>query len=200
VKVFSSWPWALAVLLVGVLPGIGEELWCRAFLGRGLVGRHGVVWGVIFTSFFFGAIHVHPVQGAVAALLGLWLHFVYLATRSLWAPILLHFLNNSLAVTAMRFESLKAIEESPGAIPRYVFLAAGVLFLAVAAALYQSRARLVGEDGGPPTWQPDFPSVEWPPEGSGTRVACPWPSLEVTVVTVVAFLAFVAACGLAALR
>jgi membrane protease YdiL (CAAX protease family) len=199
-KGLSSWPWALAILLIGVFPGIGEELWCRAFLGRGLVGRYGFVWGVLFASFFFGLIHLHPVQGAVAALIGLWLHFVYLATRSLWAPILLHFLNNSLAVTVMRFESVQALEASPGAIPGFVYLTGCVLFLAVAAALYQSRARLVGEDGGPPTWQPDFPSVEWPPEGSGTRVGHGWPTREVTVLTIVAFVAFVAACVVAALR
>ena len=44
-----------AVLIIGLGPGLGEELWCRAFLGRGLVGRHGVVMGVILTSLFFGA-------------------------------------------------------------------------------------------------------------------------------------------------
>lgn len=200
VKVFSSWPWGLAVLLVGVLPGIGEELWCRAFLGRGLVGRYGVVAGVLFASFFFGAIHVDPLQGTIAALLGLWLHFTYLVTRSLWAPILLHFLNNSLAVTALRFESLKALEDSPGAIPPYIFFTAALLLLAVGAALFQGRARLVAEDGGgPPPWQPDFPSVEWPPAGSGTRVACPWPTVGVAAATGVAFVAFVGAC-VAALR
>ena len=27
------WPWYLGVLIIGIGPGIGEELFCRAFLG-----------------------------------------------------------------------------------------------------------------------------------------------------------------------
>jgi hypothetical protein len=194
VQMFNSWPLALAVALVAGLPGVGEELWCRAFLGRGLVARHGPVLGVLFTSFFFGAIHIHPVQGAVAMCLGIWLHFAYLTTRSLWVPILLHFLNNAFAVTVTRFEQLRDLEEAPGGMPRYVYLAAALLLLAVGAALYQSRARIVGEDGGPSPWQPDQAGVEWPPPGSGARVAHPWPSLGLAVLVVVIFAGFVAAC------
>jgi membrane protease YdiL (CAAX protease family) len=197
VQIFTQWPWAFAVLVVGVGPGIGEELWCRAFLGRGLMGRHGVVAGAILTSFFFGAIHVFPIQGTMAALMGLWLHFVYLTTRSLWMPILLHFLNNSLAVTVTRFEALRAIEEAPGGIPGYVYLTAAVLLVAIGGALYESRARLVGELGGPPLWVPEYPGVEWPPAGSGTRVARPLPSLGVVGLVALSFLAFVGACMLA---
>src|SRR5262249_38803569 len=102
VQVSSRWPWAFAVLVIGLGPGVGEELWCRGFLGRGLVGRYGVVGGVLFTSFFFGLIHVDPCQGAMAGLVGLWLHFTYLPTRSLGVPILLHPGTNSLTAVATR--------------------------------------------------------------------------------------------------
>ena len=57
---FSHWPLAVAVFAIGVMPGLSEELWCRAFLGRGLVGKHGLFWGVLGTSFLFGFIHVDP--------------------------------------------------------------------------------------------------------------------------------------------
>ncbi len=36
-KVIAQWPLWFGVLIIGVLPGVGEELWCRGFLGRGLV-------------------------------------------------------------------------------------------------------------------------------------------------------------------
>jgi membrane protease YdiL (CAAX protease family) len=193
-RVFGSWPWAFAVLIIGLGPGIGEELWCRAFLGRGLVGRYGTVLGVLFTSFYFGLIHIDPAQGAIAMLLGLWLHFVYLTTRSLWMPMLLHFLNNSLAVIAPRTTALSAIDEPEG-IPWVVFAAAGVLLAAVAWALYQSRARLVALDGTePPPWRPAYPGVEYPPPGSETRVAHPRPSWAAVVAAVAGFAVFVAMC------
>jgi membrane protease YdiL (CAAX protease family) len=172
VEVFSAWPWPLAVLIVGVGPGLAEELWCRAFLGRGLVGHYGVVAGVVFSSFFFGLIHVDPAQGTMAMLLGLWLHFVYLTTRSLWMPILLHFLNNSLAVTVSRFEALEAIEKSPGELSPYLFVAAAQLLVAVGWVLFRSRARLVQIDGLS-LWKPLYPGAEHPPPGSGFRVERP---------------------------
>jgi membrane protease YdiL (CAAX protease family) len=194
VKQFATWPAAFAVLVIGLGPGIGEELWCRAFLGRGLVGRYGPIVGVLLTSFFFGLIHIDPAQGTMAVLMGLWLHYVYLTSRSLWLPMLLHFLNNSFAVLAPRIESLQQLDEAPGAISNWIFVGSALLLAAVGWALYQSRARLVpdAEEGLIPfRWQPAYPGVEYPPPESGTRVAHPWPSLVTVVLVLVALGAFV---------
>src|SRR5207247_6579582 len=84
----------LLVLAVGA--AVNEELFCRGFLGRGLVGRYGVVLGVLITSAIFGLIHGNVPQGIWAFVLGCSLHLAYLATRSLWVPMLLHFLNNAV--------------------------------------------------------------------------------------------------------
>src|SRR5262249_32034141 len=97
-KMFEAWPTVMAIAVLGLLPGIREELWCRAFLGRGIVGRHGVVLGVLGVSFLFGLIHIDPAQGLMAMFMGIVLHLLYLMSRSLLIPILLHFANNSLAV------------------------------------------------------------------------------------------------------
>src|SRR5262249_17275725 len=108
-KMFSGWPLPLAVLLIGAMPGLSEELWCRAYLGRGLGGQRGYVLGVLQTSLLFGLIHGDPCQGTMALLMGVMLHYVYLMTRSLLAPMLLHFLNNSLAVTLSRLPELAEV-------------------------------------------------------------------------------------------
>jgi membrane protease YdiL (CAAX protease family) len=192
VQVFNRWPAGFAVLVVGLGPGIGEELWCRGFLGRGLVGRYG--WqGVVLTSFFFGAIHLDPCQGTMAMLMGLWLHFIYLTTRSLWMPMLVHFLNNSLSVVSSRVPVLRDVEEA--SVPLFLFGGAACLLLGVGVALYLSRARLAAADGqGPALWQPAYPGVEYPPPGSQTRVVHPMPSALACVVVLVAALTFVFAC------
>jgi membrane protease YdiL (CAAX protease family) len=196
VKEFRTWPPATAVLIIGLGPGLGEELWCRAFLGRGLVGRHGVVMGVILTSLFFGAIHVDPHQGTMAAIMGLALHFSYLMTRSLCVPMLLHFLNNSLSVIADKLpqdarERLQNIDTSPEAIPWQVLAASACLLLAAGWALYASRARLERVDGSSePPWQPPFAGVAHPPPGSGTAVVYPWPGLLPTLAVIAALAGF----------
>jgi membrane protease YdiL (CAAX protease family) len=193
---FGEWPAPLAVLLVGLGPGIGEELWCRGFLGRGLVGRYGW-WGVLATSFFFGFIHLDPQQGAMAMLMGLWLHFTYLASRSLLVPMLLHFLNNSLSVVSSRIEILNRMDQQAGDIPPYVYGTAVLLIVAVGWALWRSRARLEGEAGGPALWRPPYPGVEYPPPGTFTRVVHPRPPLTAALAAAAAFGVFVACCVLA---
>jgi membrane protease YdiL (CAAX protease family) len=196
-KIMGRWPLAFGVLVIGVGPGIGEELWCRGFLGRGLVGRYGVV-GVFLTAFFFGLLHLDPPQALYAMVAGLWLHFVYLTTRSLLMPMLLHFVNNSLSVVATHVEALKALDAEVDRMPLYVFAGAAALLLGVGYALYQSRPRLGPADPyAPRVWRPVYPGVEYPPEGSGTVVFHPWPSPAALLAACAGFLAFLACCWLA---
>ncbi len=199
VKEFRTWPPLVAVLIIGLGPGLGEELWCRAYLGRGLVGRHGAVMGVILSSLFFGAIHGDPHQGTMAAIMGLVLHYTYLMTRSLWIPMLLHFLNNSLSVIADKLpsvgrERLENIDTNPAGIPWAVLAAAACVAVAVGWAMYASRGRLVRSDGSDlPPWQPPYPGVAHPPPDSGTAVVYPWPGVLPALAVLVAFAGLVCA-------
>lgn len=196
VGVFSIWPWPLAVLIVGFGPGIGEELWCRGFLGRGLVGRHGWMVGILFTSFFFGLIHLHPIQGPMAMLMGLAIHYIYLTTRSLWMPILLHTLNNSLAVILPRYPRLVQAFGKPEEVPLYVYLASALLFGVIGWALWTSRARLLSAGD---SWEPPYPGVAYPPPESDTFVIHPRLPLRETALVLVATGTFIFAL-LAAMR
>jgi len=193
----KSWPLPLAILIIGIGPGIGEELWCRGFLGRGLVGRYGVVLGIAITSFFFGLIHLDPTQGTMAMLMGICLHYVYQTTRSLWLSILLHFMNNSLSVILLSFPALNAIDDHPQQfLP--LFAASAVLVAAIGYAFYQSRARLAPETAGTLfLWRPDYPGVEYPPPGCGTVVVHPMPSVLAFGGVGVGLILFVTSCVLA---
>jgi membrane protease YdiL (CAAX protease family) len=169
---FDAWPVWFGILVVGLGPGLCEELWCRGFLGRGNVGRFGVVVGVLVVSFLFGSMHLDPPHVVATAVMGMALHFAYLMTRSLWVPMFLHTVNNSTGVLATKF---KGVDPTPSQAPWYLYAAAVLLLAAVAYALYRSRPRLVGTDGGPAPWKPDYPGVEHPPKDSGTLVRRPWP-------------------------
>lgn len=192
-------PWWAALLVIAVTPAFSEEFWCRAFLGRGLVGRYGLVMGIVWTSLFFGSIHIFPQQAAMAAILGVVLHSAYVASRSLLIPMLMHYLNNSLAVFSYKFlgglsPRLQVIETKPEQIPWLWFLAAACLGAAVLWAFYTSRGRLARIDGSDePPWQPPFPGVAHPPRNSGTAVVYPWPGLLPTLAVVGSVAAFVCA-------
>jgi membrane protease YdiL (CAAX protease family) len=188
-QVLTGWALPPAVLLIAVMPAIGEELWCRAFLGRGLVGKHGFVLGVLCTSFLFGAIHVDPAQGLVAIVMGIGLHYFYLTTRSLLIPMLMHFLNNALAVILPSFPIVARLgqDQNQGERSLALYTGGAVLLFAVCWALYQSRPRLISEDAAS-AWCPPYPGVALPPPGSGTRLEAT-PLSQVSLALVAAGLA-----------
>jgi len=88
---------AVALLAIGLLPAVAEELLCRGVLQRSLVPRVGPVAGVALASAAFGALHVEPIHAGFATLLGVYLGIVGLWSASVWTPIACHAINNVLA-------------------------------------------------------------------------------------------------------
>src|SRR5207253_8679607 len=73
-ELFGGWPLWASILIIGIGPGVMEELWFRGFLGRGLVGSYGRVAGVLLTSLFFGLMHLDPPHVVVTFVIGAALH------------------------------------------------------------------------------------------------------------------------------
>ena len=167
-ELFSGFPAWFAVLVIGVAPGVVEEMWFRGFLGRGLVGRYGLAGGVLLTSLFFGLLHAYPPWYVLTtACMGVGLHLVYLASRSLWVPILLHTLNNSISVLgSVGSIPLEHLEKNAAAYPVVVLLLGAGLLVSAGIALATGRVRLVPADPTAPTWRPPFPGVAYPPRGA----------------------------------
>ena len=106
--------WAVAILVLAILPAVSEELFFRgAFLP--LLRRATGSWhvAVFVSAVVFSAVHMDPSGFITRTVLGLLLGAVFAITRSLWAPMLLHFTNNAMAVfclslTADPVEALSA--------------------------------------------------------------------------------------------
>jgi len=195
-QIFDSWPTWMAVLVIGVGPGIGEELWCRGFLGRGLVGRYGVVAGVIATSFFFGAMHGPSIPYImVTFFMGACLHLIYLATRSIFVSMFVHFANNSIAtMLAMKSLDLPFLNADTAVPPLPIVFSAVGLFIACGYAFWLGRARLVDSDEPLPVWRPYHAGVELPPAESRTVVERPSVMGLPMGMVVLMFGAFVLSC------
>jgi len=106
-------PYWILVVAMALGPAIGEELVFRGFIGQGLVRRYGVVPGVILTSLLFAMAHFSPAHAIATIPVAVLLHTLYLQTKSIWIPILVHFGNNLLAVTMVRFQIVPDIPISP---------------------------------------------------------------------------------------
>jgi membrane protease YdiL (CAAX protease family) len=90
----------LALLGLGLAPGVAEELLCRGLVQRGLAPSVGGVAAVALAALFFGAMHVDPVHAGFAAVLGLYLGFVSHLAGSVRPAIACHAVNNLCAVLA----------------------------------------------------------------------------------------------------
>ena len=97
---FSTLPELIVRLLViGFMAGLSEEMLFRGAMLRTMqdsrLGLHAVVW---ITAIIFSALHLQFFGFVPRMLLGVWLGYLLVWTRSLWVPIIAHTLNNSNVV------------------------------------------------------------------------------------------------------
>jgi membrane protease YdiL (CAAX protease family) len=95
-----SWQGFLASLfVVGLLAPLSEELFFRGALYTWLRRRFSAAVAILGSALLFGLAHLDSVGVAVSSLImGLVMGAFYERTRSLWATIAIHVLNNSLGV------------------------------------------------------------------------------------------------------
>lgn len=148
-ELFRDFHPSFVLLAIGVCPGVVEELWCRGFLGRGLVGRYGWFTGVALSSLFFGLLHLYPPPYVVVtAVMGACLHFAYACSRSLWVPIFIHAANNGYAgLAAVGAVPTGGMDRAVAAWPALVYPLAGVVLLACGWAMWLVRAHADGPRG-----------------------------------------------------
>lgn len=96
-------PFFLILLVVAVMPAIGEELFFRGFLYGSLRYRHGAFWGILFSSLIFGAFHMSLVKLLPTAMLGACFAYIGYASGSIFIGMFLHFLNNFLSMASMEY-------------------------------------------------------------------------------------------------
>jgi membrane protease YdiL (CAAX protease family)/uncharacterized RDD family membrane protein YckC len=89
-----------AVLLIGVLAPISEELFFRGFLFAGLRQRLSLWPAVVISGLLFGLVHAPSGITTVIplAMLGMLLAWFYAWNGSLWPCVFMHMVNNGLAL------------------------------------------------------------------------------------------------------
>jgi membrane protease YdiL (CAAX protease family) len=100
----STGSFLLTLLLVAVLPGIGEELVFRGILQRQIQDwTRRPVLSVWIAAIIFSAIHMQFEGFFPRVVLGAVLGFTYLWSRNLWIPIIVHAVNNGTQVSVLYF-------------------------------------------------------------------------------------------------
>ena len=94
--------WIQALLIVGLAP-ISEEVCFRGLLFGGIRNRLPMWPAALLAGIVFGLLHATTGWSAVPVLIffGMVLAIVYEKTGSIWPPIMIHLLNNAVALTSL---------------------------------------------------------------------------------------------------
>ncbi len=87
------------ILIIGFLAAFSEEILFRGLLQKLLINKiknvHVAIW---LTAFIFSAFHLQFFGFIPRLFLGVFLGYAFYFSKSIWIPILMHFMNNTVAV------------------------------------------------------------------------------------------------------
>jgi membrane protease YdiL (CAAX protease family) len=94
-----NWFGAIGLFLFGgIIAPFGEELVFRGVLYQWLRDRFGMWPGILVSSLIFGMAHGDIAVEGAAAILGIVLAWVFEKSQSIWPPVLIHMINNSVKI------------------------------------------------------------------------------------------------------
>ncbi len=88
----------LNLIVIAMIPAIGEELTFRGVLQQGLTRRMNPHLAIILSAAIFSFIHFQFYGFLTRMFLGLLMGYLFYASGSLWTCMLMHFVNNGSAV------------------------------------------------------------------------------------------------------
>lgn len=135
-----------SLAMLALTPAICEELMFRGYVQRNAERGLGVAGGILFSGIVFGLYHMRLTQALPLSLLGIYLAYLAWRTGSLWIPMLIHFLNNGLAVFAAAYIEnrpdldISALEEME--VPWYIALVGLAFFLVIERVMHRRAEAL----------------------------------------------------------
>ncbi len=137
-----------SILTTCICAPILEETLCRGIMLRGMV-ENGTspAKAIIWSALIFGIMHMNPWQAIPAFLLGLLFGWLYYTTGSIWAPTVLHIINNATSTILFHFfphiSSSTTLRELIG--DTQIYFAIFAISIAVLALSYFIITKFVGK-------------------------------------------------------
>jgi len=121
------------IIMIGVLPAVGEELIFRGVFQRLFAEwTKNIHWGIIIAATLFSAMHMQFYGFLPRLILGVLLGYLFYWSGSIWVPILGHFVNNATAIIVYYFyadEMSKEVENFGAAEGTFVYLIIGLVLV-----------------------------------------------------------------------
>ncbi len=123
-------PVLITLISVSIFAPLFEEWLCRGIVLRGLLQKTHPVSAILVSAVFFAVLHMNPWQALPAFILGTLFGYVYYKTGSLKLTMLMHCVNNTLAVVFSKIPSLEEAENFADILSPWAY--AGILIACVA--------------------------------------------------------------------
>ena len=122
----------ISLLMIAILPALFEEL-----LFRGTLQQLFIKWfknahvAIFVTSFLFSIIHFSYFGFLPRLALGLMLGYIFYFSKNIWLSMLMHFINNGVAITALYFATRKGEDVKKVMDESYPLWVAGITLIIV---------------------------------------------------------------------
>lgn len=128
-KVMDAPIW-ITLISVSVFAPLFEEWLCRGLVLRGLLQKTHPVSAIFVSAAFFAVLHMNPWQALAAFLLGILFGFVYYKTGSLKLTMLMHCVNNTMAVILSKIPAFEEVENFADVLSPWAY--AGIMIASIA--------------------------------------------------------------------
>ncbi|TCD02373.1 CPBP family intramembrane metalloprotease [Pedobacter frigidisoli] len=136
ITVRSNLDFIVNLIMIAVIPAIGEELMFRGGIQRSLTraykNPHLAIW---LTAIIFSAIHLQFYGFVPRMLLGAGFGYLYYFSGSIWYAMLAHFINNAYAVCAAFYMQKHNMPldkaDEPVGFPWYGYLISAIITIAL---------------------------------------------------------------------
>lgn len=102
-EIMMEQPFLLVVLVMAIMPAIGEELYFRGLIFGSLRHRYKIIWAIVVSSLIFGAFHLSLVKILPTGMLGACFAYVTYISGSIYIGMFLHFFNNLWSTFSMKY-------------------------------------------------------------------------------------------------
>jgi len=133
-------------VLVGLMPGVFEELVFRGYLQTRLIKAWGPLAGLCVASVLFAGFHFDPVHVLGVLPLGFYFGWLAWSSGSIFPAMFAHFVNNLIGVLAITLlprsetgELLENTEDLPAAVVMIIFAVVMTSFICLVAIIRQAR-------------------------------------------------------------
>jgi len=144
---------AFNILMIGILPAIGEELIFRGVLQRIFTEwTKNIHWGILIAAILFSGMHMQFYGFLPRFILGVLFGYLFFWSGSIWVPITAHFVNNTTAILVYYLypeSQTEKIENFGATEGTYIFLIiSSLIVFYLLWQFYRNNKKITGEVSG----------------------------------------------------